>query len=76
MFAQCYVATDADAVDPAALDDALDDLDALPGAPGYVTETFCVQSRFFQPNNGARIDAIRDAIERDYARLAAATRCC
>src|SRR5204862_5759877 len=34
---------------------------------GYVTETFCVQSRFFQPFNGQRIDAIRDAIESDYA---------
>ena len=47
-----------------------------PGEPGYFTETFCVQSRFFQPDNGARIDAIRDAIERDHAGLAAATRCC
>ena len=31
--------------------------------PGYVTGTFCEQSRYFQPHNGARIDAIRDAIE-------------
>lgn len=30
--------------------------------PGYFTETFCVQSRFLQPKNGARIDAIREAI--------------
>jgi adenine-specific DNA-methyltransferase len=30
---------------------------------GYVTETFCRRSRFFQPHNGRRIDAIRDAIE-------------
>ena len=35
-------------------------LDGLPGRPGYVTETFCEQSRFFQPHNGARIDAIRE----------------
>ena len=42
------------------------DLAARPGVDGYVTETFCVQSRFFQPHNGRRIDAIRDAIERDY----------
>ena len=47
--------------------DALAELDAAPGVDGYFTETFCVQSRFFQPHNGARIDAIRDAIERDYA---------
>lgn len=30
--------------------------------PGYFTETFCVKSRFFQPKNGARIDAIRETI--------------
>ena len=29
--------------------DELARLDSLPGSPGYVTETFCVQSRFFQP---------------------------
>jgi adenine-specific DNA-methyltransferase len=32
-----------------------------------VTETFCEQSRFFQPHNGVRIDAIRDAIEIRYS---------
>ena len=42
-------------------------LNALPGEPGYFTDTFCVRSRFFQPSNGARVDAIRDAIERDHA---------
>ena len=31
---------------------------------GYFTETFCVQSRFFQPHNGMRIDAIRSEIDR------------
>ena len=29
--------------------------------PGYFTQTFCEKSRFFQPKNGARIDAIREA---------------
>ena len=47
--------------------DAITALDALPGIAGYVTDTFCVQSRFFQPHNGARIDAIRDAIAREHA---------
>ena len=32
-----------------------------------MTETFCEQSRFFQPHNGARIDAIRDAIADGHA---------
>jgi adenine-specific DNA-methyltransferase len=67
VFARCYVATDATAVDKDALEDALAALNALPGRAGYFTETFCVQSRFFQPFNGERIDAIRDAIARDHA---------
>jgi adenine-specific DNA-methyltransferase len=67
VFARCYVATDAASVDTAALSDALAALSALSGTPGYFTETFCVQSRFFQPFNGERIDAIRDAIARDHA---------
>jgi adenine-specific DNA-methyltransferase len=29
---------------------------------GYFTEAFCVESQFFQPKNGSRIDAIREAI--------------
>jgi len=41
-------------------------LHARPGVDGYFTETFCVQSRFFQPHNGRRVDAMRTAIERDY----------
>lgn len=69
VFARCYVALDARGVSgPAAreLADALSDLASRPGRDGYVTETFCVESRFFQPHNGRRIDAIRDAIEQDY----------
>jgi adenine-specific DNA-methyltransferase len=66
VFAQCYIALDGEPADLPALDDALLDLMARPGADGYFTETFCVQSRFFQPHNGRRIDAMRDAIERDY----------
>jgi len=66
MFARCYVETDAAQVDAGAVDAALRDLAHRPGVDGYVTETFCVQSRFFQPFNGRRIDGIRDAIESDY----------
>jgi adenine-specific DNA-methyltransferase len=67
VFAQTWVETDAAAIDEHALRVAIDELDALPGSPGYFTETFCVQSRFFQPHNGERIDAIREAIARDHA---------
>lgn len=66
VLADCFIATDADSVDSAALADTLRRLDSLPGNEGYVTETFCRRSRFFQPKNGARIDAIRDAIGADY----------
>jgi adenine-specific DNA-methyltransferase len=65
--ARCYVATDATTVDRRALDAAIAELDQLPGRAGYVTETFCIRSRFFQPANGARIDAIRQAIADDHA---------
>jgi adenine-specific DNA-methyltransferase len=66
VFARCYVELDAHDIDLAALDDALADLAVRPDVDGYVTETFCRRSRFFQPHNGRRIDAIRDAIERDF----------
>jgi adenine-specific DNA-methyltransferase len=66
VFAACHVATDAAEVDRSALDDELRRLSQLPGRAGYVTETFCRASRFFQPHNGERIDAIREAIEADH----------
>ena len=67
VFARCYVETDATTVDKDDLRDAIEHLQALPGRPGYVTETFCERARFFQPFNGARIDAIREVLQRDYA---------
>ncbi len=66
VLSDCYIATDAEHVDRVALAAELARLNALPGKPGYVTRTFCEQARFFQPHNGARIDAIRAAIERDH----------
>ena len=66
VMSDCYIATDARDVDLEELRTEIERLSALPGAPGYFTETFCVASRFFQPRNGARIDAIRDAIEADH----------
>ncbi len=46
---------------------AIEQLNRLPGRPGYVTATFCERARYFRPENGARIDAVRAAIERDHA---------
>jgi adenine-specific DNA-methyltransferase len=67
VFARTWIEADAAAVDLVELSDAINELNAVPGEPGYVTDTFCVRSRFFQPFNGERIDAIRDAIERDHS---------
>jgi adenine-specific DNA-methyltransferase len=65
--ARCYVETDGDAVDAARLGAALARLDALPGREGYFTETFCRRARYLQPHNGARVDAIRDALRDEYS---------
>ena len=59
--ARCYVQADREAVhlDARRL---IDEFNRLPGRAGYFTHTFCEQSRFFQPHNGERVDAIRQAI--------------
>src|SRR3984957_12252271 len=67
VFARTYVEADAAAADVGALRAAVARLNALPGVDGYVTEMFSRQARFFQPFNGARIDAVRDAIEAEFA---------
>lgn len=60
--ATCYVQADAERwAEPARR--ILDDLARLPGRPGYFTATFCEAARYLQPHNGARVDAIRQAIE-------------
>lgn len=65
-FGRCWIETAREAIDAAALHDALRYLGSLEGEPGYFTETFCTRARYLQPKNGERIDAIRDAIEREY----------
>lgn len=62
VLAQSYIVANGD-VDRVRLRQLLRELDVLPGRPGYFTDTFCIASRYFQPHNGARIDAIRSAIE-------------
>jgi adenine-specific DNA-methyltransferase len=66
VLSRCYIETDPRSIDYRELGDSIAELDALPGSPGYFTETFCEKARFFQPRNGARVDAIREAIETDY----------
>lgn len=59
--ATCYVQADAeDHAREAAL--LVAELNALPGRPGWFTETYSVRSRYLHPRNGERVDAIRQAI--------------
>ncbi len=59
--ARCYVAADRGDWQTQA-QQLVDECNRLPGAPGWFTETYCERSRFFQPHNGARIDAIRETL--------------
>ena len=61
-FGQAYVAAGPE-LDRARLERLLRELGRLPGTDGYVTETFCRSARFMHPQNGGRIDAIRDRID-------------
>jgi adenine-specific DNA-methyltransferase len=58
--ARCYIAADDDLRPDA--ERLVAEFNRLPGAPGYFTETFCVRSRYLRPENGARVDAVREAI--------------
>jgi len=61
--ARCYVQADA----ARWLDEAralISHLADVPPAPGYFTRAFCEEARYLQPDNGARVDAIREDIAR------------
>jgi adenine-specific DNA-methyltransferase len=66
-FARTYVETELTATRRRELTSALESLAAVPPSPGYVTDVFCRRARYFQPANGARIDAIRAAIAAEHA---------
>jgi adenine-specific DNA-methyltransferase len=66
VFAKTWIELDARDHDNAELDAALGHLASLAPEAGYFTQTFCLDARYFQPKNGERVDAIRNAIESDY----------
>jgi adenine-specific DNA-methyltransferase len=66
VFGNCWISLCESEINRRDLRDALAYLMSLPGEPGYFTETFCIESRFFQPHNGSRIDQIRNVIEAEY----------
>jgi adenine-specific DNA-methyltransferase len=59
--ASCYVAADRAKL-AAQAEQLIEELGRLPGRPGYFTHTFCEASRYLQPKNGERVDAIRERI--------------
>lgn len=58
-----YIVAGSDNVDRKRVRSLLAELNKLEGTPGYFTRTFCEESRYFQPKNGARVDAIRNRID-------------
>lgn len=61
--ANCYLATNSDEL-PTDFQSLIDHLNNLPGRAGFFTENYCVNARFFHPDNGEKIDAIREEIDR------------
>lgn len=61
VLARCYVEADAER-HAAAADALIAALNAVPPRAGWFTQTYCVESRFLQPFNGEKVDAVRDAI--------------
>jgi len=59
--ALCYVQADESCARDAQR--IIEELNKVSPSPGFITETYCLKSRFFQPFNGERIDAIRARIE-------------
>lgn len=61
--AQCYVEADRQDVEHDATL-LLAELQKTPAKGGWFTQNFCEQARFIHPKNGAKIEAIRCAIEK------------
>ncbi len=59
--ARCYVQADREQVERE-VRACLAEMASLAPADGWFTETYCRRSRFVQPHNGARIDAMREWI--------------
>ena len=58
----CYVQADLQTY-TAIVPEILEQMNSLPPKAGYFTKNFCEDARFFQPQNGAKVDAMRDWLE-------------
>ena len=62
--ARCYVEADGTAEQLRQARLLIDEFNRLPPSAGDFTEVFCEKSRYLQPKNGARVDSIREEIDR------------
>ncbi len=60
--AKCYIEADGNSWAGEA-SRIVEELNQVSAKPGWFTQTYCEEARFFHPDNGARVDAIRDHIE-------------
>jgi adenine-specific DNA-methyltransferase len=63
VLARCYVQADRNRWLREARE-VIRELEHVKPEPGFFTETYCIKARYFHPKNGARIEAIRNAIAR------------
>lgn len=66
VFGQTWLDTDSNEFDHEGFEQALKQLNSLPPKAGFFTQKYSVEAHFYQPHNGERVDAIRNAIERDF----------
>jgi len=67
VLAQALVEADARTYDPGGVSKILDELMKIPPVAGWFTKANCQDARYFQPKNGARIESICEAIEKQYS---------
>lgn len=67
VLAQTLVEADATLYPQQRIQPILQRLMRLEGEPGWFTQSYCEESRYFQAHNGARIEAIRQGIEKEAA---------
>jgi adenine-specific DNA-methyltransferase len=66
VFGQTWLELDSNEFDHEGYEKALNHLNQLPPQAGFFTQKYSEEAHFYQPHNGERVDAIRNAIERDY----------
>lgn len=67
VFGDTWIALDGETANHSELLDAISQLNSLTPAAGYFTQSFCIDSRYFQPFNGERVDVVREKIASDYS---------